>query len=179
MIIVLTSTAYLLSCTHTQDVFEQEVSEQDFSELLAVRAKPAGISELEYECICMDDEINKINTFTEKMNNSKFAVFYQAMGREKVTVINDHKNTIKCQQFDGNTSKINTPQDYPAITEHTDYTATTKLRGECKRLDNEIIELSTLEISKSKFTMHYKELKQDMIQTIKNHKNAINCQQFD
>ena len=75
--------------------------------------------------------------------------------------------------------KTNALQGYPKITQRTDYTAMVKLEGECIRLDSEIIKLSTLDISKSKFTMHYKELKQDMIQTIKNHKKAINCQQFN
>ena len=61
----------------------------------------------------------------------------------------------------------------------TDYTAIAELEDKCIRMDSEIIKLSTLDISKSKFTMHYKELKQDMIQTIKKHKKAINCQQFN
>ena len=89
----------LSSCTCTQEKLEQKAIEQDFTELLAVRSRPSNISELKYECRCMDEKIDDINNFTKKMSNSKFGFLYQSLGRQKVATISSYKTSLNCQQL--------------------------------------------------------------------------------
>lgn len=172
----------LLSCASTQENFTLENTPQDYSEIMAIRAKPASMSELEYECICMNDEIEKINTFTARMVKSRFAVLYQALGRDKVSVINDHKNTINCQQFMPDQELKSIPQVNPEVTVlRTKHTDTVKRERECHNMDDEITKLSifTRGMNRSKFATRYQELSQNIILSINEHKNTLNCQQFE
>ena len=98
-ITILLGITYLSSCTCTQEILEQKAIEQDFTELLAVRSKPSNISELKYECRCMDEKIDGINDFTKKMSKSKFGFLYQSLGRQKVATISSYKTSLNCQQL--------------------------------------------------------------------------------
>jgi len=47
----------------------------------------------------MDNEIDSINNFSDKMTNSKFGFFYQSLGRNKVATINSYKRSLNCQRL--------------------------------------------------------------------------------
>ena len=90
---------YLTSCASTEEKWGIEDTPARYSDQLSMRAKPTNINELEYECRCMADEINMINAFSDKMSKSKFAFYYQSLGREKISAITYHTASLNCQQF--------------------------------------------------------------------------------
>ena len=73
-----------------------EPDQPDYYELLSLRYLPKG-NELKDECTCLNDDINSLNKFAEKMNNSRYAVHYQAMSNQKILVIQDRADTIGCK----------------------------------------------------------------------------------
>jgi len=89
----------LSSCAYTPDNLGYEATELDITQLLAVRTRPTNASELQDECSCMDNEIDSINNFSDKMTNSKFGFFYQSLGRNKVATINSYKRSLNCQRL--------------------------------------------------------------------------------
>ena len=97
VICTLMSTSALLSCASTQENFSEVETHQDFTELLAVRARPSNATELKYECQCMDGEIKVITDFSDKMSGSRFSFLYQSLGREKIATINSYKTSLNCQ----------------------------------------------------------------------------------
>ncbi len=73
-----------------------ETSQVDRYELLSLRSLPKG-NELKNECTCLNEDIVALNAFAEKMNNSRYAVHYQAMSHQKIAVIQDRADTIGCK----------------------------------------------------------------------------------
>ena len=90
---------FLFSCATTQEQSALKETPQKYSQQLAMRAKPTNMDELKDECRFMKDEINQINAFSDKMSKSKFAFYYQSLGREKLSAIAYHTATLNCQQF--------------------------------------------------------------------------------
>ena len=90
---------YLSSCATTHEQWGLKETPARYSEQLAMRAKPTNMSELKDECRCMTDEINQINAFSDKMSKSKFAFYYQSLGREKLSAIAYHTASLNCQRF--------------------------------------------------------------------------------
>lgn len=70
--------------------------EPDYYELLSLRSLPKG-NELKDECTCLTEDINALNSFAEKMNNSRFAVHYYAMSQQKILVIQNRADEIGCE----------------------------------------------------------------------------------
>lgn len=68
----------------------------DYYELLSLRSLPKG-NELKDECTCLNEDIVSLDAFAKKMNNSKYAVHYQAMSQQKISVIRDRANVIGCK----------------------------------------------------------------------------------
>jgi len=73
-----------------------ETGQADRYELLSLRSLPKG-NELKDECTCLNEDIVALNAFAEKMNNSRYAVHYQAMSHQKIAVIHDRADTIGCK----------------------------------------------------------------------------------
>lgn len=72
-----------------------EPVQPDKYELLSLRSLPTG-TELKDECTCLNEDINDLNAFAEKMNNSRYALHYQAMSHQKISVIQDRADAIGC-----------------------------------------------------------------------------------
>lgn len=89
----------LASCASTEEKWGLKESPIRYSDQLAMRAKPTSMNELENECRCMKDEINQVNAFSDKMRKSKFAFYYQSLGREKLSAIAYRTASLNCQQF--------------------------------------------------------------------------------
>ena len=100
IICTLMSISVLFSCASTQDNFSKIETHQDFTDLLAVRARPSNATELKNECQCMDGEIKVITNFSNKMSGSRFSFLYQSLGREKIATINSYKTSLNCQQLE-------------------------------------------------------------------------------
>ena len=68
----------------------------DYYELLSLRSLPKG-NELKDECTCSNEDINALNAFAEKMNDSRYAVHYYALSHQKISVIQDRADAIGCK----------------------------------------------------------------------------------
>lgn len=73
-----------------------EPAQPDYSELLSLRSLPVG-NELKDECTCLNEDINALNGFAERMNNSRYAAHYQVMSHQKIAVIQERADTIGCK----------------------------------------------------------------------------------
>lgn len=99
LLLTLFTIAFLSSCASTEEKWGLQESPIRYSDQLAMRAKPTSMVELEDECRCMKDEVDEINAFSDKMSKSKFAFYYQSLGREKISAISYHTASLNCQQF--------------------------------------------------------------------------------
>ena len=68
----------------------------DHYELLSLRSLPKG-NELKDECTCLNEDINALNAFAKKMNDSRYAVHYYALSHQKISVIQDRADAIGCK----------------------------------------------------------------------------------
>ena len=105
-LLTLIGITFLASCAYTQKTtsINQEsetatAAPRVYSEMLSKRARPVNMAQLKTECRCMDDEIDKINSYTEKMRRTKYGFLYQSMGREKLFTIGQRTASLNCQQF--------------------------------------------------------------------------------
>jgi hypothetical protein len=73
-----------------------EPAQPDYYELLSLRSLPKG-NELKDECTCLNEDIISLGEFAEKMNNSKYAVHYQAMSQQKISAIRGRADVIGCK----------------------------------------------------------------------------------
>ena len=71
-------------------------SESSYNDLLSFCSLPKG-NEVKDECTCLNEAIIALDSFAEKMNNSRYAVHYQAMSQQKISILRDRADSIGCK----------------------------------------------------------------------------------
>ena len=68
----------------------------DLYEILSLGKMPEG-DELKDECACLKEKINRVNEFSDRFKHSRYAVYYHALGREKIEAFQNRADDIACK----------------------------------------------------------------------------------
>jgi len=91
------STTFLLSLSVSCVQGGRQSSQDNALDIISFRSLPDGSAGLEDECACLNTDIRRIEGFTDNMKHSRYSMFYLAMGREKVGVLQDRAKQIGCK----------------------------------------------------------------------------------